>query len=78
LNEQQECINKAKALAVPGVVAVLTADDLKPVKLTGTMAFMFETRFPQHVTKYAAELEGLQENYSDCWTPLEKNFTGET
>jgi carbon-monoxide dehydrogenase large subunit len=26
-------IDKAKALAVPGVVAVLTADDLKPVKL---------------------------------------------
>jgi aerobic carbon-monoxide dehydrogenase large subunit len=26
-------INKAKALATPGVVAVLTADDLKPVKL---------------------------------------------
>ncbi|MGH6629395.1 MAG: molybdopterin cofactor-binding domain-containing protein, partial [Burkholderiales bacterium] len=26
-------INKARALAVPGVVAVLTADDLKPVKL---------------------------------------------
>ena len=26
-------INKAKALAVPGVVAVLIADDLKPVKL---------------------------------------------
>ncbi len=26
-------INKAKALAVPGVVAVLTADDLKPVNL---------------------------------------------
>src|SRR6516165_7332353 len=26
-------INKTKALAVPGVVAVLTADDLKPVKL---------------------------------------------
>ncbi len=26
-------INKAKALAIPGVVAVLTADDLKPVKL---------------------------------------------
>jgi aerobic carbon-monoxide dehydrogenase large subunit len=26
-------INKAKALAVPGVVAVITADDLKPVKL---------------------------------------------
>ena len=28
-----KAINKAKALAIPGVVAVLTADDLKPVKL---------------------------------------------
>ena len=26
----------------------------KPVKMTGTLAFMFETRFPQRVTKYAA------------------------
>ena len=34
-----------------------TKTELKPVKLTGTMAFMFETRFPQHLTKYAAELE---------------------
>jgi homogentisate 1,2-dioxygenase len=25
--------------------------ELKPVKLTGTMAFMFETRFPQRVTR---------------------------
>ena len=50
--------------------------ELKPVKLTGTMAFMFETRFPQHLTKFAAELETLQEDYADCWTPLEKTFTG--
>ena len=28
--------------------------ELKPVKLTETLAFMFETRFPQRVTKYAA------------------------
>ena len=28
--------------------------ELKPVKLTDTMAFMFETRFPQRVTEYAA------------------------
>ncbi len=28
-----KAIDKAKALAIPGVVAVLTADDLKPVKL---------------------------------------------
>jgi homogentisate 1,2-dioxygenase len=38
---------------------------------------MFETRFPQHVTKYAAGLGELQENYADCWTPLDSNFTGE-
>ena len=25
--------------------------ELKPVKLTGTLAFMFETRFPQRVTQ---------------------------
>jgi homogentisate 1,2-dioxygenase len=48
--------------------------ELKPVKLTGTMAFMFETRFPQRVTAYAAGLETLQPNYSDCWTGLEKRF----
>ena len=30
--------------------------ELKPVKLANTLAFMFETRFRQRVTKYAAEL----------------------
>jgi homogentisate 1,2-dioxygenase len=53
-----------------------TKVDLKPVKLTNTLAFMFETRFPQHLTKFAAELETLQEDYAECWTPLEKAFTG--
>ena len=47
------------------------------MKLTNTLAFMFETRFPQHITKFAAELETLQEDYVECWTPLEKKFTGE-
>lgn len=47
---------------------------LKPVKLTGTMAFMFETRFPQRVTRYAAELPELQESYIDCWAGLRKHF----
>ncbi|MEJ1156966.1 homogentisate 1,2-dioxygenase [Prosthecomicrobium sp. N25] len=48
--------------------------DLKPVKLTGTMAFMFETRFPQQLTDFAATLPGLQDDYADCWTGLDKNF----
>jgi homogentisate 1,2-dioxygenase len=30
------------------------------VKLTNTLAFMFETRFRQRVSKYAAELDTLQ------------------
>ena len=32
-----------------------TNAELKPVKLTNTMAFMFETRFPQHLTEFAAK-----------------------
>jgi homogentisate 1,2-dioxygenase len=50
--------------------------DLKPVKLSNTMAFMFETRFPQHLTRYAATLETLQPGYADCWNGLDKRFDG--
>jgi homogentisate 1,2-dioxygenase len=48
--------------------------ELKPVKLTGTMAFMFETRYPQHVTAHAANSPTLQDDYADCWKGLEKRF----
>ena len=48
--------------------------ELKPVKLTNTMAFMFETRFRQRVTGYAAGLAGLQKDYIDCWSGLNKKF----
>jgi homogentisate 1,2-dioxygenase len=47
---------------------------LKPAKLEGTMAFMFETRFPQRVTAYAAEGAPLQGDYVDCWAGLKKHF----
>jgi homogentisate 1,2-dioxygenase len=50
--------------------------DLKPVKLDCTMAFMFETRFPQLLTGYAAGLETLQADYIDCWSDLKKRFNG--
>jgi homogentisate 1,2-dioxygenase len=53
-----------------------TTSDLKPVKLTGTMAFMFETRFAQMVTTYAAKLDTLQDGYIDCWTPIDRQFDG--
>jgi homogentisate 1,2-dioxygenase len=48
--------------------------ELKPVKLAGTMAFMFETRFPQRVTRYAAQLETLDKDYLGCWEGLKKHF----
>jgi homogentisate 1,2-dioxygenase len=50
--------------------------ELKPVKLDHTMAFMFETRFPQMPTRFAAESEALQDDYIDCWTALKKRFNG--
>lgn len=49
--------------------------ELEPSKLTDTLAFMFETRYPQRVTKYAATLDVLQTDYADCWRGLEKHFT---
>jgi homogentisate 1,2-dioxygenase len=48
--------------------------ELKPVKLTNTLAFMFETRFRQRVTQYAAGLDTRQDDYADCWTGLNKRF----
>ena len=47
---------------------------VEPHRLTGTMAFMFETRLPQRVTPYAAALPQLQHDYVDCWSGLKKNF----
>jgi len=39
--------------------------ELRPVKLTGTLAFTFETRFPQRVTKYAAQSPTRQDDWID-------------
>jgi homogentisate 1,2-dioxygenase len=49
---------------------------LQPVKLDNTLAFMFETRLPQQVTRYAAELETLQDDYLECWDGLTRKFDG--
>jgi homogentisate 1,2-dioxygenase len=50
--------------------------NLKAEKLSDTMSFMFETRFPQHLTPFAATAGHLQEDYIDCWGSLEKKFDG--
>ncbi len=48
--------------------------ELKPYKQEGTMAFMFETRFMQRVTTYAADLPQLQRDYGDYGQPLRRHF----
>jgi homogentisate 1,2-dioxygenase len=51
-----------------------SSSELKPVKIANSLAFMFETRFRQRVTKYASELPELQRDYRECWSGLEKQF----
>lgn len=53
-----------------------TTQELAPQKLENTLAFMFETRFPQHVTAYAQSLACLQEDYWDCWKGITRRFKG--
>lgn len=53
-----------------------TTATLKPVKLTNTLAFMFETRFPQQVSQFAANSAQLQDDYIECWAGIESHFDG--
>ena len=50
--------------------------ELKPEKLDNTMSFMFETRFPQHLTEFAAKEAPMQKEYIEVWSDLEKKFDG--
>lgn len=47
---------------------------LEPQKLSGTMAFMFESRYIIRPTKFAMECAELQHEYSEVWQGLRKNF----
>jgi homogentisate 1,2-dioxygenase len=51
-----------------------SAKPLQPEKLGGTMAFMFETRYPLSPTAYASSLDLLDGDYSDCWDAIERKF----
>ena len=53
-----------------------TRTTLEPMRIAETLAFMFETRFAQHLTRFAAELATLQVDYAECWKGLARNFTG--
>jgi len=53
-----------------------TRDLSQPDVITGTMAFMFETRRVIHPTKQALALPELQGDYYECWQGIRKHFTG--
>ena len=53
-----------------------TTSELKPHKLTNTMAFMFETRYPQHLTSFAAHSKHIQPDYRKCWEGFPRKFNG--
>jgi homogentisate 1,2-dioxygenase len=48
--------------------------ELVPQKLEGTLAFMFETRYPLIPTEYASTLPALQEDYQEVWASLRRHF----
>src|SRR5688572_900987 len=47
---------------------------LEPQKLSGTLAFMFESRYIIRPTKFAMDCAELQDEYSEVWQGLKKNF----
>jgi len=48
---------------------------LEPEKLSGTMAFMFETRYLLDPTNFASDLELMDTSYAACWDGLERKFS---
>jgi len=52
----------------------MSTAELKPVKLDGTMAFMFETRFVCRPTAWAMSSAELQADYWECWQGLVPEF----
>jgi homogentisate 1,2-dioxygenase len=50
------------------------ADLSRPDVITGTMAFMFETRKVIRPTRQALDAPQLQQNYYECWQGIAKHF----
>ena len=47
---------------------------LEPERLSGTLAFMFETRYALEPTAYASALDRLDTDYPGCWDALQRRF----
>ncbi|MGS0743349.1 homogentisate 1,2-dioxygenase [Glaciimonas sp. GG7] len=54
-----------------------SAAPLTPHHIENTLAFMFESRYLIHPTRFALETPLLQKDYLACWHGLKKNFTGQ-
>jgi homogentisate 1,2-dioxygenase len=50
------------------------ADTSRPEQVRDTMAFMFETRYMIHPTRYALDSPQRQRDYFECWQGLGKHF----
>lgn len=48
--------------------------NLVPQRISDTLAFMFETRYPFSPTAFATQKELQDSDYPDCWTDLKRNF----
>ena len=49
-----------------------TTSNLAPVKIEDTLAFMFESRWVLHPTRFATETPLCQLDYDDCWADFPK------
>lgn len=53
---------------------IMTSEKQKPIRYEDTLAFMFETREPWQISETAMDNPCRQQNYSDCWQGLTRNF----
>ena len=51
-----------------------TEENLKPVKITDTLAFMLESRAPYLLSDFARKEGFLQPDYQKYWQDFEKGF----
>jgi homogentisate 1,2-dioxygenase len=49
---------------------------LAPQKMTDTLAFMFESRYPMLVLESALALPARQTRYHESWQGFERTFRG--
>ena len=70
------CLHNCMTPHGPDVNAFKAAstDEFRPVKQENTLAFMFETRFPQKITTYAANAPERQPDYGDYGKRLRRHF----